>query len=54
LFFLHLIFLIFLQRIFHVHKIMSLSCVRDGKWEKKMREKKKKCVDHVREKGETK
>jgi hypothetical protein len=29
--------------------------VRDGRWEKKMREKKgKKCVNHVREKGETK
>jgi hypothetical protein len=30
--------------------------VRDGRWEKKMREKrkKKKCANHVREKGETK
>jgi hypothetical protein len=28
--------------------------VRDGRWEKKMREKRKKCANHVREKGETK
>jgi hypothetical protein len=28
--------------------------MRDGRWEKKMREKKKKCADHEREKSETK
>jgi hypothetical protein len=27
------LYLIFLQRILHIHKIRTLSCVRDGRWE---------------------
>jgi hypothetical protein len=43
-YFLLFLYLIFLQRIIHIHEIMTLSCKRDGKWEKKMREKRKKSV----------
>jgi hypothetical protein len=43
------------ERNIHVHEIKTSSCERDGRWEKKMREKKrKKYADHVRENGETK
>jgi len=39
------------ERNIHVHEIKTSSCERDGRWEKKMREKKrKKYADHVREK----